>query len=164
MILNAVIFTFHLLLLVLPMWLYRSGRPFMAKFYLAMLRSENARKLYVQVLLVLLLLFHYVYVSGHFGDYGAVLSTILCAALFSHKRAMRWMDRLHESRRRFGILALFAMAIAAVPHMYTMSMTIAFLLLASLFYPSRWAVAEWHNREARLYWTMHPEVLSGYYF
>ena len=32
MILNAVIFAFHLLLLVLPMWLYRSGRPFMAKF------------------------------------------------------------------------------------------------------------------------------------
>ena len=54
--------------------------------------------------------------------------------------------------------------IAAVPHMYTMSMTTAFLLLASLFYPSRWAVAEWHNREARLYWTMHPEVLSGYYY
>ena len=164
MILNAVIFMFHLLLLVLPMWLYRSGRPFMTKFYLAMLRSENARKLYVQILLVLLLLFHYTYVSVHFGDYGALLSTILCAALFSHKRAMRWMERLHEDVRLFGILALLTMVIAAIPHMYTMSMTIAFLLLASLFYPSRWAIAEWHNREARLYWTAYPEVLSGYYY
>ena len=47
----------------LSLALYKSRRPFMARFYTAMTRSAKARKLYVQVLLIVLLLFHYVYIS-----------------------------------------------------------------------------------------------------
>ena len=47
----------------------------MATFYVAMARSGNARKLYVQVWLICLLLFHYVYACGHMGEFGILLST-----------------------------------------------------------------------------------------
>lgn len=46
---------------MLSLALYKSRRRFMANFYDAMTRSTKARKLYVQVLLILLLLFHYVH-------------------------------------------------------------------------------------------------------
>ena len=47
----------------------------MVRFYDAMIHSVKARKLYVQVVLILLLLFHYVYISGHVGEFGVFLST-----------------------------------------------------------------------------------------
>ena len=74
--------SFPALLIILPMSLYRSNRLFMAKFYLRMTGSESARKLYVQCMLIFLLLYHYVYAGGHFGEWGVLISTIPCAVLF----------------------------------------------------------------------------------
>ena len=56
-------FVFIVLLVILPMALYRSRRSFMAVFYRAMTDNAQARKFYTQVLVVLLLLFHYVYTT-----------------------------------------------------------------------------------------------------
>ena len=63
-------FVFIALLVILPMALYRSRRSFMAVFYRAMTDNAQARKFYTQVLVVLLLLFHYVYTTGHPGQFG----------------------------------------------------------------------------------------------
>ena len=164
MIYDVIICVFHLLLIAVPMWLYRSERPFMAKFYLAMLRSENARKCYANILLVLLLLFHYVYVCGHPGDYGALLSTIFVAVLWSKKRTMRWLSQLHEERQLFFGLSLLTMAIVAVPHLYTLAMSLAFLLLAAAFYPSLRGMAEWRNYQNRMYLLNYPQLLSSRYY
>lgn len=59
---------FPLLLLFVPIVLYKSSNSYMTRFYIAMLRNKAARRLYLQTLLIVLLLFHYIYVSGHFGD------------------------------------------------------------------------------------------------
>ena len=164
MIYDVIICVFHLLLIAVPMWLYRSERPFMAKFYLAMLRSENARKCYTNILIVLLLLFHYVYVCGHPGDYGTLLSTIFVAVLWSKKRTMRWLSQLHEERQLFFGLSLLAMAIVALPHLYTLSMSLAFLLLAAAFYPSLRGMSEWRNYQNRMYLLNYPQLLSSRYY
>jgi hypothetical protein len=164
MIYDVIICVFHLLLIAVPMWLYRSERLFMAKFYLAMLRSENARKCYANILIVLLLLFHYVYVCGHSGDYGALLSTIFVAILWSKKRTMRWLSQLHEERQLFFGLSLLTMAIVAVPHLYTLSMSLAFLLLAAAFYPSLRGMSEWRNYQNRMYLLNYPWLLSSRYY
>jgi hypothetical protein len=164
MIYDVIICVFHLLLIAVPMGLYKSERSFMAKFYLAMLRSENARKCYANILIVLLLLFHYVYVCGHSGDYGALLSTIFVAILWSKKRTMRWLSQLHEERQLFVGLSILTMAIVAVPHLYTLAMSLAFLLLAAAFYPSLRGMSEWRNCRNRIYFLNYPEVLYGYYY
>ena len=90
---------FPLLLLLVPVTLYKRGNRFMIRFYMAMLRSSAARKLYLQTLLIVLLLFHYIYVSGHFGEFGVLFSTILCGILFSHKRAERWLHLMKAHRQ-----------------------------------------------------------------
>lgn len=56
---------------------------FMVRFYDAMIHSVKARKLYVQVVLILLLLFHYVYISGHVGEFG-VFFQLLSVPLYIH--------------------------------------------------------------------------------
>ena len=81
-------FVFLAMPVVLPALLYRSRRCFMARFYDKMVWSEKARRLYAHVLLIVLLLFHYVYTSGHPGEFGIVPSTIVCAAWASFRRPM----------------------------------------------------------------------------
>ena len=143
---------FPLLLFLVPVTLYECGNRFMTRFYTAMLRSSAARKLYLQTLLIVLLLFHYVYVSGHFGEFGVLFSTILCGALFSHKRAERWLHLMKAHRQLYFRMAVFSMAMVAIPHLYTMAFTVAFLLLAAAFYPSASILYEWNDKEKQDTW------------
>lgn len=136
----------------------------MTRFYTAMLRSSAARKLYLQTLLIVLLLFHYVYVSGHFGEFGVLFSTILSGVLFSHKRAERWLRLLKAHRQLYFRMAVFSMSMVAIPHLYTMAVTIAFLLLAAAFYPSASILYEWNGKEKQDAWKANPQLLAEHYF
>ena len=136
-------FVFLAMPVVLPALLYRSRRCFMARFYDKMVWSEKARRLYAHVLLIVLLLFHYVYTSGHPGEFGIVPSTIVCAAWASFRRA--------------------ALVIGFVPHLYTMAVTIAFVLLAALFYPSARVMSEKTDIRKFLEWLECPGALADSY-
>ena len=155
---------FPLLLFLVPITLYKCSSQFMTKFYTAMLRSSAARKLYLQTLLIVLLLFHYIYVSGHFGEFGVLFSTILCGVLFSHKRAERWLRLLKAHRQLYFRMAVFSMAMVAIPHLYTMAVTIAVLLLAAAFYPSASILYEWNDKEKQDTWRGNPQSLAEHYF
>ena len=83
----------------------------MVRFYDAMIHSVKARKLYVQVVLILLLLFHYVYISGHVGEFGVFLSTAICATIYSFRRADRLLRGLCDRPCMFVILSLVALQV-----------------------------------------------------
>ena len=87
----------------------------MAVFYRAMTGNARARKFYTQVLVVLLLLFHYVYTTGHPGQFGTVLSAIVCAAMFSARRTDRWLRKLLDRPKAFVACGVFALAVCIVP-------------------------------------------------
>ena len=148
----------------LSLALYKSSRPFMAKFYTAMTRSVKARKLYVQVLLILLLLFHYVYTSGHVGEFGVLLSTAVCAAMYSFRRTDRWLWGLRDRPRAFVTLALAALVIGFVPHLYTTAVTAIYLLLAALFYPSVRVMTEFQDIGIISEWMKFPRLLAESYY
>ena len=132
----------------------------MTPFYMAMARSGNARKLYVQVWLICLLLFHYVYACGHMGEFGILLSTGVCAAMFSFRWTDNWLRRLLDRPGAFVTLASVALVIGFVPHLYTLAITITYLLLAALFYPSAPVTAECDDEEKAEGTTTHPETIS----
>lgn len=163
MIWNILQLIFCLVPFALSPALYKSRRPCMAKFYDAMSRSVKVRKLYMQVLLILLLLFHYVYTVGHPGEFGILPSTAVCAVLFSFKRADRWLRALCDRPRAFGTFALAALAIGFVPHLYTMAVTAAYLLLAALFYPSVRVMTECSDRSRIPVWVKRPGLLAESY-
>lgn len=158
-------FLFLAIPVVLPMALYKNSRRFMAVFYERMVRSDKARTLHARVLLTVLLLYHYVYTGGHPGEFGVVLSTIVCAALSSVRRTDRWLRRLLDRPRAFALFALVAVVIAGIPHLHTSAVTIAFILLAALFYPSVRVISEWaENDIERIFvWIEHPETLAESY-
>ena len=90
----AVHLAFAALPFVLTAALYSRKRRFPAGEGDARARDAKARKFYAQLLLVLLLLYHYAYTNGHPGGFGVLLSTGACAALFSSRRTDRWLRGL----------------------------------------------------------------------
>ena len=56
-----------------------------------------------------------------------------------------------------------ALVIGFVPHLYTMSVTIAFILLAALFYPSARVMSERTDMRKFLEWLEYPGALADSY-
>ena len=157
-------FVFIVLLVILPMALYRSRRSFMAVFYRAMTDNAQARKFYTQVLVVLLLLFHYVYTTGHPGQFGTVLSAIVCAAMFSARRTDRWLRKLLDRPKSFVACGVFALAVCIVPQLFTLSATVSYILLAALFYPSVRVMTEFQDIGIISEWMKFPRLLAESYY
>ncbi len=126
--------------------LYKSKRRFMANFYMAMVHRVKARKLYVQVWLMLLLFFHYTYTCVYIGEFGILFSTGVCAAMFSFRRTDKWFRKLLDRPRAFVTLASVALVICFIPHLYSVALTVAYLLLAALFYPSVRVLSECRDK------------------
>lgn len=81
----------------------------------------------------------------------------------SFRRADRWMRCLLDRPKRFVWFALLALVIGFVPHLYTMSVTIAFILLAALFYPSARVMSERTDMRKFLEWLEYPGALADSY-
>ena len=72
------------------MILHRSRRQFMTRFYLRMTALVTARKLYRLMLLILLYVFHFLYLCVHYNGIGVVASTIAFAIFFVFMVGERW--------------------------------------------------------------------------
>ena len=101
-----------------PMILHRSRRQFMTRFYLRMTALVTARKLYRLMLLILLYVFHFLYLCVHYNDIGVVASTIAFAIFFVFMDVERWLQRLHVERTPFCIAALAAVVFVFTPHLF----------------------------------------------
>lgn len=146
--------------LALSLTLYKKPYRFMAKFHAAMKQNIKARKLHTRVLLFLLLLFHYVCASGHVGGLGILVSTGICAAMFSFRLADRCLHRLHDSRYLFAGIGAATLISCFEPYLYTITVTASYILLAALFYPSAPVTAESDNEEKDEGMTTHTETIS----
>ena len=147
-----------------PMILHRSRRQFMTRIYLRMPALVTARKLYRLMLLILLYVFHCLYLCVHYNDIGVVASTIAFAIFFVFMDVERWLQRLHEERTPFRIAALAAVVFVFTPHLFTLAVTISFVILASLFYPSRIVISLWKNKADRKMLLEDTEMLIIYYY
>lgn len=63
----------------------------------------------------------------------------------------------------FVTLASVALVIGFVPHLYTLAITITYLLLAALFYPSVRVMSECKDTGTLSGWAKHPGMLSESY-
>lgn len=158
----------HLFILAVPVilasCLYRSTGRYMARFYLAMAHREKARRLYVRLWLVLLLLYHYVYTWVAPGDYGIMFSTVVCAIMFSFRRSDRWLRVLHEQSLLFVIFSFAALAFSVIPHLFSLSFSVAMFLVASMFYPSSRIIAIGWSSELEYGWIRNTGLLVRIYY
>lgn len=136
----------------------------MAKFCLRMTALVAARKLYRQVLLILLYVFHFLYLCVHQNDVGVIGSTMAFAIFYIFMDVDKWLHRLHERPRLFYIAALTTVVLAFIPHLFTMSATVSFILLAALFYPSRAILSLWESEDDRTELVNDKDMLVECYY
>ena len=116
------------------------------------------------MLLILLYVFHFLYICVHYNDIGVVASTIAFAMFFVFMDGERWLRRLPEERTPFRIAALADVLFASTPHLFTLAVTVSFVLLAALFYPSRIVISLWKNKADRKMLLEDTEMLIIYYY
>ncbi len=142
---NILGIAFPLMVTAISWKLYGRRRLRMARFRLSMIEKRSTRKVYLHALLFILLIFHFVYTCTHMNEFGVLPSTILIAVMYRFKLAERLMHLLNRNRLIFIAASLLSIALALIPHLYTLGMTVAFLLLASMFYPSKFEMERYGN-------------------
>ena len=101
MITKLLFIAFLSLLFIVPMVLYKSQRKVMANFCLRMTAQASARKLYRLVILIMLLTFHFLYLSVQTKEIGTLVSTLAFAIFFGFMDVDKWLHRIHEKRKTF---------------------------------------------------------------
>ena len=133
-------------------------------FFLLMSIILRAGNFFIRFWLLLLLLFHYDSTFLLKDRLGIMLSTIFCIMMFSFKWSDRWMKNVHDRTRTVVILAIIALVAVAIPHLYTLSISIGLFLTASLFYPSSKVISECQDTDNVQILLKHPdELLKSYY-
>jgi len=136
-ILKIFILAYPLAIFIIPLIFYRKTRPCMMRFCRRMASERKCRRTYVLAIPVAALLYSFVFfkVKGpSLWDIPGLLAGLL---LLREKFTSATLGWLHDDRviqLLFFALVLFSMA---MPELYTLSVTLATVLLASLFYPSR---------------------------
>lgn len=136
MIFTILNFLLLMVLLAIPLWLYKSPKRRMLCFYAYMTHSVSCRKFYCLILLQLAILFHFTYFSMGMKEYGLMVSTLLVIYLFSTARTERLLKRLRNSRRNLYTLFLVTLITLFIPHLFTLGATLGYVILAACFYPS----------------------------
>lgn len=136
----------------------------MTRFCYRMTALAAARKLYRLVMLIVLLLYHYVSMSVQPYEVGVLGSTLLFAMFFGFADVDRWLHRLHDERKTCAVAGLSVVVFAFTPHLFTLAVSLAFVLLAAIFYPSSRILAHWDNKERRMLFTDFEEMMDRFYF
>lgn len=164
MISKILFITLMAVLCFVPLRMYKSRKRFMTKFCLRMTALATARKLYRMLLLIVLLTFHFLYLTVQFKDIGILGSTIAFAVFFGCTDTDKWLHRLHEERTMFYTAAITVLGCLAIPHLFTSAVSLGVVLLAAQFYPSRAILSLWQNESNRKVLAEDTDFLIEYYY
>lgn len=124
-------------ILWVPLFFYGRKSRRMVKFCQRMARSEYQRTIYSYMLLAIVLMFHATYPELFRCHYGAYASTALAVCLISPKLTTRLLKGIRASHAVMAIIGFMALANVFAPEMYTLGITLCYVLLAAVFYPSQ---------------------------
>ncbi|MDO4497409.1 MAG: hypothetical protein Q4B58_06240 [Bacteroidales bacterium] len=123
-------------LLWVPLFFYGRKTKRMIDFYFRMGCSPNFRKLFGYVLAFMVLVFHATYPGIVKGDFGTFVSSAFAFSLICPRWTVGLLEGIRGSRFVVAFLAVMAVAMLMAPGMYSLGITLCFVLVASIFYPS----------------------------
>jgi len=145
--------------LVAP-FLYKSDRPSMVLFYRRMLGLYSMRRLYTLSLFLMLIAFHFYHLTIFKNHYDVIPSTALCFVLLSHRLCERTFHLL-QHRRTLWAGMIVATVCLFVPHFYTLGVTLAAVLVAATFYPTKRARDRMLGHE---WWWLDDKGITDLYY
>lgn len=130
------IYIYPALISLVGRYCYKRDGALMQRFYLRMTLSQAARRLFIQSLLMLELIFNFWYLQAFGIDIPLVIGTALCAVMFSFRTTERILHGIQSAN--VTMVAFIAMLTCVVfPDLWMPAMCLYMLWVVSLFYPSR---------------------------
>ena len=164
MILSIVHLVLVSVILLAPTFLYKNRSRRMIHFYQRMSYQEYCRMFYARILLLTVILFHFAYYWMKPGQYGVMASTILVFYLFSTKRTLSLVRGIRNSRGVMVFVFTLALALLFTAHMYSFGVTLGYILLAAVFYPSRKLEEGKHeHKDFPTYQELQDDLTGNYY-
>ncbi len=122
--------------LALSCYIYKNSSPRFVRVWRRLVRSENARKLVGKVLTLYIAMLHIVLYAVSPKDMGLIASTMIMLALFSTNRSLRLLEWIRSDKRCFAAIGFIAIACSFYGPLMSTGLTIAAILVASLFMPN----------------------------
>lgn len=124
------------LIILISCSIYKRQGAIMENFNLRIAWSSSYRKLFMLVVLLLLLIFHFICLNGQCSMVGLVPSSLFVLVLFSYKYSHWILNQLHKPKLMFSAFVA-TLVFLFVPGMYSSAVTLGIILVASLFYPTK---------------------------
>ena len=122
----------------------------MLRFYDRMIAFESFRKFYTLALLLVLLLVNYAQYQLSPTNWIVLVLSGLSLVLFNYKWSDKLLRCLKDRPKIFYIVATLNIIVMFVPYLNTITLPIACILMAAIFYPSTQI----------LNWTNNPEMVK----
>lgn len=137
MIWNSLLLIFPILILVAALCCYKKDGRWMNAFYRRMSFHDVARRLYVQLVMLLLILFQFIQIQTHISVIDTFIPLIITALLIRFSMAELVFYAIKRRKVMVSVCSLVLVGLF-IPHCFSMAVAVGILLVASIFYPSRW--------------------------
>ena len=127
---------FPVLLVLLPVIIHNRYSPFMAKTWLRMITVPGAIRVPANILFVLLSFFIPIYYAVFPKDWGITPSIFIVVFLWFTKISIKTLLTIRRNRHLRWSMTLACLILPFIPHLLSLSMSLAFILEFSYFYPS----------------------------
>ena len=127
---------FPVLLVLLPVIIHNRYSPFMAKTWLRMITVPGAIRVPANILFVLLSFFIPIYYTVFPKDWGIYLPILIVVFLGFTKISIKTLLTIRRNRHLRWSMTLACLILPFIPHLLSLSMSLAFILEFSYFYPS----------------------------
>lgn len=136
MIWNSLLLIFPILILVAALCCYKKDGRWMNAFYRRMSFHDVARRLYVQLVMLLLILFQFIQIQTHISVIDTFIPLIITALLIRFSMAELVFYAIKRRKVMVSVCLLVLVGLF-IPHCFSMAVAVGILLVASIFYPSR---------------------------
>lgn len=136
MIWNSLLLIFPILILVAALCCYKKDGRWMNAFYRRMSFHDVARRLYVQLVMLLLILFQFIQIQTHISAIDTFIPLIITALLIRFSMAELVFYAIKRRKVMVSVCSLVLVGLF-IPHCFSMAVAVGILLVASIFYPSR---------------------------
>ena len=150
MIYQIILLIIPVLIAVFASCLYQNKSRRMLRFYDRMIAFESFRKFYTLALLLVLLLVNYAQYQLSPTNWIVLVLSGLSLVLFNYKWSDKLLRCLKDRPKIFYIVATLNIIVMFVPYLNTITLPIACILMAAIFYPSTQI----------LNWTNNPEMVK----
>lgn len=150
MITLIIFFIFPLLLILLPIFMYRTYKPRMVSVLYRLAFSKVGLKMATILLAIVVILFNLTYAASFQKDVGLMISTLIMFFLLSTKKSIRLLLSIRRNKYQFIFLAVLTLLILFIPNMFPISYTLATILECASLFPAEGLEIFYHKNANNL--------------